>query len=57
VKHLHYEGNLDVVCRALNLAQNNFSSEMIHGISQRWTAIEEFAPENSDFEVEDDEED
>jgi hypothetical protein len=30
-KHLHYERNLDVVCKALNLAQRNFTSEVIQG--------------------------
>ena len=28
-EHLHYVENLDVVCRALNLAQRNFSSDVI----------------------------
>ena len=28
-KHLHYLANLEVVCRALNLAQRNFSADVI----------------------------
>ena len=57
-KHLHYEDNLDVVCRALNLGQRNFTSEQIQGwvdwIIQCWSTNIVFAPENTDFEVEED---
>jgi hypothetical protein len=56
-KHLHYEENLDVVCRALNLAQRNFTSEQIQGwvdwIVECWTIAEVFSQENPEFEVED----
>ena len=55
VKHLHYEGNLDVVCRALNLAQRNFTSAVIQGwvdwIVECWSTTEVFARENPDFEI------
>jgi hypothetical protein len=55
-KHLHYEGNLDVVCRALNLGQNNFASAEIQGwmdwIIRCWTTMEVFAREHPDFYVE-----
>jgi hypothetical protein len=57
-KHLHYEDNLDVVCRALNLAQRNFTSEQIQGwvnwIVECWTITEVFSQENPDYEVEED---
>ena len=67
-KHLHYEENLDVVCRALNLAQRNFKSAEIQAwvnwIVQCWSTTEVFARDNPDFEIgeeddddEDDEED
>jgi hypothetical protein len=61
VKHLHYVGNLDVVCRAFNLAQRNFTSVVIQGwidwIVQCWSTTEVFARENPDFEIgEDDDE-
>jgi hypothetical protein len=51
---------LDVVCRALNLGQRNFSSELIQGwldwIRECWTTMDVFALENPEFEVEEDEE-
>jgi hypothetical protein len=60
-KHLHYEGNLDVVCRALNLSQRNFTSEQIQGwldwIVECWTTAEVFSQENPDFEAEEETED
>ena len=60
-KHLHYRENLDVVCRALNLAQRNFTSEQIQGwldwIVECWTIAKEFAVELPEFEVEEDSED
>jgi hypothetical protein len=60
-KHLHYEENLYVVCRALNLAQRNFTSEQIQGwvnwIVECWTTAEVFSQENPDYEVVEDIED
>jgi hypothetical protein len=60
-KHLHYEENLDVVCRALNLAQRNFTSEQIQvwvdWIVEKWKIVEVFSQENPDYEVEEDIED
>jgi hypothetical protein len=57
-KHLHYEGNLDVVCRAL---KRNFTSEQIQGwvdwIVECWTIAEVFSQENPDFEAEDETQD
>ena len=57
-KHLHYEGNLDVVCRALNLAKGNFTTEQIQRcvdwIIECWTIAEVFSHENPDFAVEED---
>jgi hypothetical protein len=49
-KHLYYKENLDVVCRALNLAQRNFTSEQIQGwvnwIVECWTIADVFSQEN-----------
>ena len=61
-KHLHYGGNLDVVCRALNLAQRNFSSaviqEWIDWIVSEWYIAPISAVDNIDWvEGEDNESD
>ena len=54
-KHLHYEENLDVVCRALNLAQRNFTSAVIQGwvdwIVECWKSERELAAEQNYVEV------
>jgi hypothetical protein len=60
-KHLHYKENLDVVCRAVNLAQRNFTSDQIQvwidWIVECWTIAEVFSQENPEFEVEDETQD
>jgi hypothetical protein len=53
-KHLHYDCNLKVVCRALNLAQ---IQAWVDWIILCWGKTEVFAVELPEFEVEDETQD